>query len=73
MVGDISFIATEEGWLYLAMVIDLFSKKIVGWSMDNNMKADLVNNALLALLMEIWQRKPPKELICHSEQHDIRV
>nr|WP_266105349.1 IS3 family transposase [Rickettsia peacockii] len=59
-VGDITYVPTSEGWLYLATVIDLFSRKIIGWSMNNNMKADLVNNALL---MAIWQRKPPKGLI----------
>jgi transposase InsO family protein len=45
-VGDITYIYTQEGWLYLAVVIDLFSRKIVGWSMDNRMKAKLVNDAL---------------------------
>lgn len=64
-VGDISYVPTEEGWLYLATVIDLFSRKIIGWSMSNNMKADLVNNALL---MAIWQRKPPKGLIWHTDR-----
>jgi len=46
---------TQEGWLYLAIVIDLFSKKIVDWSMGSRMTADLVCNALK---MAIWQRKP---------------
>jgi len=64
-VGDISYIPTQEGWLYLATVIDLFSRKIIGWSMDNNMKADLVNNALL---MAIWQRKPLKGLVWHTDR-----
>jgi len=64
-VGDITYIATNEGWLYLATVIDLYSRKIVGWSMADNMKADLVNNALL---MAIWQRKPPKGLIWHTDR-----
>ncbi len=62
-VGDITYISTEEGWLYLATVIDLYSRKVVGWSMSSRMKADLVNNALL---MAIWQRKPPKGLIWHQ-------
>ncbi len=44
-VGDITYIATKEGWLYLAVVIDLFSRQIVGWSMDERMKAKLVNDA----------------------------
>ena len=64
-VGDISYIPTAEGWLYLATVIDLFSRKIIGWSMDSNMKADLVNNAML---MAVWQRKPPKGLIWHTDR-----
>jgi transposase InsO family protein len=64
-VGDITYIATQEGWLYLATVIDLYSRKIVGWSMADNMKAELVNKALL---MAIWQRKPPKGLIWHTDR-----
>jgi len=52
-VGDITYVYTQEGWLYLAVVIDLFSRKIVGWSMDSRMKAQLVNDALL---MALWQR-----------------
>jgi transposase InsO family protein len=50
----------EGGWLYLITVIDLFSRKVVGWSMASIMKADLVNQALL---MAIWQRKPAKGLV----------
>ena len=59
-VGDITYISTEEGWLYLATVIDLYSRKIVGWSMSDRMKAELVNNALL---MAVWTRKPKAGLI----------
>jgi transposase InsO family protein len=59
-VGDITYIRTEQGWLYLAIVIDLFSRKVVGWAMAEHMKSELVNNALL---MAIWQRKPAKGLI----------
>jgi transposase InsO family protein len=62
-VGDITYIPTEEGWLYLATVIDLFSRKIIGWSMNSRMKADLVNKAML---MAIWQRKPPKATSLNS-------
>jgi len=54
-VGDITYIATQKGWLYLAVVIDLFSRQVVGWSMDKRMKAKLVNDALL---MAIWKRGP---------------
>jgi transposase InsO family protein len=64
-VGDITYIATAEGWLYLATVIDLYSRKVVGWSMADNMKAELVNKALL---MAIWQRKPPKGLVWHTDR-----
>ena len=64
-VGDITYITTQEGWLYLAVVIDLFSRKAVGWSMDNRMKAQLVNDALL---MAIWKRKPDKGLLWHTNR-----
>tara|TARA_Y100000991_G_C21947945_1_gene338325 strand:- start:116 stop:922 length:807 start_codon:yes stop_codon:yes gene_type:complete len=63
--GDITYIPTNEGWLYLAVVIDLYSRKIVGWSMANNMKTKLVNDALL---MALWQRKPPRGLIWHTDR-----
>ena len=53
-VGDITYIPTAEGWLYLATVIDLYSRNIVGWSMDKNMTTSLVNDALfMALKIEI--------------------
>ncbi|WP_198263463.1 IS3 family transposase [sulfur-oxidizing endosymbiont of Gigantopelta aegis] len=64
-VGDITYIATKEGWLYLAVVIDLFSRQIVGWSMDERMKAKLVNDALL---MAIWKRKPMDGLLWHTDR-----
>ena len=64
-VGDITHIPTKEGWLYLATVIDLYSRKVVGWSMDSNMKADLVNNALT---MALFRRKPNKGLIWHTDR-----
>lgn len=64
-VGDITYIWTTEGWLYLAVVIDLYSRKVVGWSMSARMKASL---ACDALTMAIWQRNPPKGLIVHSDQ-----
>jgi putative transposase len=63
--GDITYIHTEEGWLYLAVVIDLFSRQVVGWAMDDNMRAELVNNALL---MAIWKRKPKRGLLSHSDR-----
>ena len=64
-VGDITYVPTEEGWLYLATVIDLYSRKIIGWSMDSRMKTALVNNALL---MAIWQRKPKAGLVWHTDR-----
>jgi predicted aspartyl protease len=64
-VGDITYVPTEEGWLYLATVMDLYSRKVVGWSMSNRMQAELVNKALL---MVIWQRKPLKRLIWHTDR-----
>lgn len=59
-VGDITYIPTSEGWLYLATVIDLYSRKIVGWSMDETMKVSLVNDALK---MALISRNPEKGLI----------
>ena len=64
-VGDITYIWPAEGWLYLATVIDLYSRRIVGWSMDKNMKAKLVNDALL---MALWERKPKRGLIWHTDR-----
>lgn len=64
-VGDITYIHTDSGWLYLATVIDLYSRKVIGWSMANHMKAKLVNDALT---MAIWKRKPKKGLIWHSDR-----
>jgi len=64
-VGDITYIPTRNGWLYLATVIDLYSRKIVGWSMSNRMHAKLVNDALL---MAVWKRKPAKGLIWHTDR-----
>jgi transposase InsO family protein len=64
-VGDITYVHTQEGWLYLAVVIDLFSRQVVGWSMSDTMKAELVNNALL---MAIWQRKPKRGLLWHTDR-----
>jgi len=63
--GDITYVPTEEGWLYLAVVIDLYSRQIVGWSMDRTMRAELVNNALL---MAIWKRKPARGLLWHTDR-----
>lgn len=64
-VSDVTYIWTQEGWLYLAVVIDLFSRKVVGWSMSSRMKASLVCDALK---MAIWQRQPHPGLIHHSDR-----
>ena len=64
-VGDITYIPTNEGWLYLATVIDLYSRRIVGWSMDDTMKVSLVNDALN---MALISRKPSKGLIWHTDR-----
>jgi transposase InsO family protein len=64
-VGDITYIHTLEGWLYLAVVIDLYSRQVVGWSMAEHMRTKLVDDALL---MAIWKRKPSKGLIWHTDR-----
>lgn len=64
-VSDITYIWTQAGWLYLAVVIDLFSRRVVGWSMGSRMKAKLVTDALR---MAIWQRRPAAGLIVHSDR-----
>jgi transposase InsO family protein len=64
-VGDITYLLTEEGWLYLAVIIDLFSRQVVGWSMSERMTADL---ACDALRMAIFRRKRPKSVIVHSDR-----
>ena len=64
-VADITYIETEEGWLYLAAVMDLYSRKIVGWSMRDNMRTGL---ALSALTMAVRQRAPAAGLIHHSDR-----
>ena len=64
-VGDITYIPTKQGWMFLAVVIDLFSRRIVGWAMDDNMRAPLVNNALLTA---IWTRKPGAGLLWHTDR-----
>jgi len=64
-VADITYIKTYEGWLYLAVVLDLFSRKIIGWSMQPNMTKDIV---IKALLMAVWRRSPKQEVVVHSDQ-----
>lgn len=64
-VTDITYIRTYEGWLYLAVVMDLFSRKIIGWSMKSTLAKEIV---LDALLMAVWRRSPDNEVIIHSDQ-----
>ena len=64
-VADITYIATGEGWLYLAAVKDLFTCKIVGWAMDDNMRVGLVSRALF---MAVKAQRPPAGLIAHSDR-----
>ncbi len=63
--ADFTYIWTGEGWLFLAVVIDLFSRRVVGWSMQPTMTAQLV---LDALMMALWRRGKPTELLHHSDQ-----
>lgn len=63
--SDITFIPTREGWLYLAVTLDLYARKIVGWAMDKRMTRQLVIDALH---MAYWRRKPAKGLIHHSDK-----
>ena len=65
-VTDITYIRTHEGWLYLAVVIDLYARRVVGWSMQSQMHMDLV---LSALLMAVWRRKPISKVIVQSPSH----
>jgi len=64
-VGDITYLHTTEGWLYLAVVIDLFSRRVVGWAMAERMTAELVCDALQ---MALWKRKHPQGVIAHSDR-----
>ena len=64
-VSDITYVRTYEGFLYVAMVLDLFSRRIVGWSMDKNIDRHLVINALL---MAVCARRPATKVLVHSDQ-----
>ncbi len=64
-VTDITYIRTYEGWLYLAAVMDLYSRQIVGWAVRSTMTSDLVLQALLAA---VWKRKPGPGVMVHSDQ-----
>jgi putative transposase len=64
-VADFTYVWTAEGWLYVAAVLDLYSRKVIGWSMNAQMTAQLVIDALM---MAIWRRGKPIELLHHSDQ-----
>lgn len=64
-VADITYLRTAEGWLYLAVVLDLYSRAVIGWSMKPSLAKEL---ALDALLMAIWRRRPKAPLMIHSDQ-----
>ncbi|MBZ2210120.1 IS3 family transposase [Massilia soli] len=64
-VTDITYIRTYEGWLYLAVVLDLFSRQVVGWSMSSRIDRELAMNALL---MAVWRRQPKNTVMVHSDQ-----
>jgi putative transposase len=63
-VTDITYIKTNEGFAYLAVVIDLYSRRVVGWSIQTRQTTDLV---LQALLMAVWRRKPKNKVLIHSD------
>ncbi|WDB90802.1 IS3 family transposase (plasmid) [Escherichia albertii] len=63
--GDITYLRTDEGWLYLAVVIDLWSRAVIGWSMSPRMTVQL---ACDALQMALWRRKRPRNVIVHSDR-----
>lgn len=63
--GDITYIWTREGWLYLAVILDLHSRRVIGWAVSNRMKRDL---AIRALKMAIAFRAPPKGCIHHADR-----
>ena len=64
-IADFTYVWTAEGWLYVAAVIDLFSRRVVGWSMSAAMTAQLVTDALV---MAIWRRGKPDALLHHSDR-----
>jgi len=64
-IADFTYVWTVEGWLYVAAVVDLFSRRVVGWSMKAEMTAQLVTDALL---MAVWRRGKPDALLHHSDR-----
>jgi len=66
--GDITYIWTREGWVYLAVIIDLFSRRVIGWAISNRMKQDL---AIRALNMAVALRRPPPGCIHHTDSQKM--
>ncbi len=64
-LADLTYVPTSEGWLFLGIVMDMFSRKIVGWAMRDNLEADLVVDALA---MAVTRRRPPAGLVHHSDR-----
>jgi transposase InsO family protein len=64
-LADITYIPTSEGWLYLAVILDLFTRKVVGWAMRDHMRAELT---IAALTMAIQRQRPGAGLIHHSDR-----
>jgi putative transposase len=64
-VADITYVATREGFLYLAFILDVYSRRIVGWAMESHLRTELVVDALQ---MAVWRRKPSPGLVHHSDQ-----
>ena len=67
-LADITYIPTSEGWLYLAVILDLFTRKVVGWAMREHMHAELT---IAALIMAIQRRRPGAGLIHHSDSKSV--
>ncbi len=64
-MADITYVPTQEGFLYLAFILDVYSRRIVGWAMENHLRTELVVDALQ---MAVWRRKPVPGLVHHSDQ-----
>ncbi len=64
-VSDITYIKTYEGFLYLAVIIDLYSRRVIGWATQSRQPTDLV---LQALVMAVWRRKPKRRVLIHTDQ-----
>src|SRR5437763_10897775 len=67
-LADITYIPTAEGWLYLAVILDLFTRKVVGWAMRDHLRAELT---IAALTMAIQRRRPAAGLIHHSDSKSV--